>query len=508
MRGIAVCCGFNDYEFNPLNRALNDAAILYAKLTETETFGAPDLIGAGELFTQHTTADAILGALGRAATSAADLVWFSFSGHAIIAPDGELRLLLPGWRHDGGEDDRRTYSIGARQLTQVLRSRLTRKRFVVVLDACHSGAFGQGVRTRDLAPALGQQIANAGTVVISSCASDQHASDGADGSAEPTGAFTTAVVRVLDNHARAGASLSVLQLFLEAKARIDNGQRPTLYVNGLTDDFPILAAGGAAGVGDGIVPMFAGVPAGLKTKLSTLLDSLVQIRRQRRVGLVHAERQLDRLVAEFYCYGDDTFVVPAHNSNVAEAFDNARRCIIGCTTPAYIASTAVGGLGLMGGMREFIARQHGRAVQFFFMPGDFERRVPGVLDVVRAHVAAGVLVVIVDVDSFGPAVLQEVFKDPRPRDLSSLECTFVDGKVFLKSHFAANGELKVEVDQRPDRSQHEYKAQLLPFLSSAKGVLLGASLHGGGDGIALDPLECVDVCELRKQLETDLGVAA
>jgi hypothetical protein len=105
-------------------------------------------------------------------------------------------------------------------------------------------------------------------------------------------------------------------------------------------------------------------------------------------------------------------------------------------------------------------------------------------------------------------VLQEVFKNPRPRDLSSLECTFVDGKVFLKSHLAANGELKVEVDQRPDRSQHEYKAQLLPFLSSAKGMLLGASRHGGGDGIALDPLECVDVCELRKQLETDLGVAA
>jgi len=121
--------------------------------------------------------------------------------------------------------------------------------------------------------------------------------------------------------------------------------------------------------------------------------------------------------------------------------------------------------------------------------------------------ASSVQPLIVDVDSFGPTVLQEVFKDPRPDDLSSIECTFVDGKTFLKTHFAANGALNVEVDQRPDRSQHEYRTQLRPFLSS-KGILLEANLREGCDGIALNPLRIDDVSELRQQLESDLGVAA
>jgi len=446
MRGVAVCCGFNNYSAGPLRTAVNDAVLLYSRLTASESFDALDVVKS-ELFSQPTSANAILEALTRAALSPVEMVWFSFSGHAIVTRDGELRLLLPDWRRDANEDVQRRYSIGACEIENVLRARLGSKKFVVLLDTCYSGAFGDFGIGRDVGLAAEKQIASAGAVVISSCARHQLAHDGRPESGDRNGAFTDAVIKVLDDHAETGAPLSVLQL-----------------------------------------------------------KSVVQLRRRRRVGLAHAVRQLESLAAEFYRYGDDTFVVPSHNSNIAEAIDNARTCIVGCTTPAYIENWQHGGLELMGAIREFIARHGGRVIRFFFVPDDFENRVPGVLDVVRDHVEAGVLAVIVNVDSFGPALLQEVFKDPRPDDLSSLECTFVDGKTFLRTHFAANGELKVEVDQRPDRSHHEYKTQLRPFLSSSKGVLFGVDLQD--DGVVLSPLQSEDIGELRQQLESDLGVAA
>lgn len=94
------------------------------------------------MFTQRTSADAILAAFTRVATSSAELVWFSFSGHAMVSGDGELRLLLADWRRDASEANKRRYSIGAGQIQSVLRSRLASKKFVVVLDTCRSGAFG------------------------------------------------------------------------------------------------------------------------------------------------------------------------------------------------------------------------------------------------------------------------------------------------------------------------------------------------------------------------------
>lgn len=342
-------------------------------------------------------------------------------------------------------------------------------------------------------------------MVISSCARDQRASDGSPSSRELNGTFTGAVIHVLDDHVRDGAPLSVLGLFQEAKARIQNGQLPTLYVNGLTEDFAILDAASLEPSSGGIVPLSAEVPATLKDEFSTVLDSVVQIRRQGRVGLVHAKRQLVSLAAEFYRYGDDTFVVPGHNANVAEAFDNARTCIVGCTTPAYVEEWERGGREFLAANRELITRHGGRVIRFFFVRDDFERGVPGIFDVMHDHVAAGVLVVVVNVDSFGAAVLQEVFQDPGPVDLSSLECAFVDGRIFLKTHFAGSGDPRIELDQRPDRCRHEYKALLRPFLTCSKGELLGADLDGN-DVIELRPLQSGDICELRQQIETDLGV--
>ncbi len=69
------------------------------------------------------------------------------------------------------------------------------------------------------------------------------------------------------------------------------------------------------------------------------------------------------------------------------------------------------------------------------------------------------------------------FRDPRPDDLSSLECAFVDGKIFLKTHFVTNGDLQVEVDQRPTRCQNEYRTRLRPFLSPLNGGLFGVEFR-------------------------------
>jgi hypothetical protein len=510
MRGVAVCCGFNRYEVRPLDRAVNDAAILYTRLIESGMFNtAPDLIGKGEVFTQRTQASVILAALTRAAMSTADLVWFSFSGHAMVSSEGDLRLLLPGWRRDGSEDVKRTYSIRAEEIEVVLRSRRASKKFVVVLDACHSGAFGTGTVTRDVGRPVEEQISDAGAVVISSCTEDQLAADGHPGSRDLNGAFTAAVIKVLEDHTRTRAPLSVLQLFLAAKDQIRNGQVPTLYVNGLTDDFLVLGEARHDSSIDGIAQLSAEVPAKIKSELTSFLASVVQIHRRQRLGLLHAERQLEGLAAEFYRYGDDTFVVPSHNSNVIEAFDNARSCIVGCTTPAYVDEWRHRANGLLGANREFIRRHGGRVIRFFFARDDFRTRVPGLLDVVRDHARAGVLAVVVNVDSFGPAVLQEVFKDPRPDDLSSLECAFIDSRVFLKTHFVANGDLKIEVDQRPTRCQNEYKAQLRPFLSSSNGMLFRVSLRtDNDDGVALHQFRLEEVGELKRQLESDLGLAS
>ena len=512
MKGIAICCGFNNYEeVTPLTRAVNDAAILYAKLTENEAFHSdPGLVGAGELFTQKTSAEAILAAFRRAAASTAELVWFSFSGHAVVSRTGELRLLLPEWCSTSSDEDKRRFSIGAHELEGVLRPHLASKKFIVVLDTCYSGAFGGGTVTRDVIRPIEERIASAGAVVISSCTRDQLAVDGYVGRADLNGAFTNAVIEVLEDHARSRSSLSVLELFVEVKRKLTNGQVPTLYVNGLTADFPILTKAASARlepVPEGVCRVSLEVPTKLKDELMEFLESVVEISKRKRVGLLHAERQLAGLSNEFYKYRDNTFVVSGYNSDAVEAFENARKCIVGCTTPAYVEEWHRSGVRLRRANELFI-QKGGRVTRFFFVRRDFRDRVPGVLGVIRDHVKAKIRVVVVNVDSYGPTVLQEVFKDPRPDDLNSLECAFIDGQVFLKTHFAANDDLKIEVDQRPTRCKNEYKTQLRPFLDSRNGTLAAAILKPGNhDELVLRELTAGEVDSLRLQLEDDLELS-
>jgi hypothetical protein len=512
MKSIAVCCGFNHYEGAPaLGRAVNDAALLYGKLTANTAFNSdPSVIGLGELFTQKTSADAILAALGRAAAGPAELVWFSFSGHAAVCPGGELRLLLPEWRSQDSDAEQRRFSLGARELEEVWRPHLRRKKLLILLDTCHSGAFGGDVMSRDVSPGLESRVASAGAVVISSCSSGQLALDGHAGDRELYGAFTSGVLEVLDEHMCAGDSLTVLALFLAAKRKITNGQVPTLHVNGLTDDFLVLArtAGPALAPPEpGISRMQLDVPSKLVSELESFLSGVVEINRNQRIGLAHAKRELAGLANEVSKYQDDIFTVPDHNANATEAFDRAHTYIIGCTTPAYFDEWRRSGIWLCRANEEFV-KNGGHVTRFFFVRRDFRDRVPHLLEAVRDQLRAGIRVVVVHVDSYGPTVLQEVLKNPRPDDLSALECAFVDGEVFLKTHFVANGDLTIEVDQRALRCRSEYKARLRPFLDSRNGTLSIACFMPGNDKeVVLAELTVAEVDRLKQELDVALGVA-
>ncbi len=289
-----------------------------------------------------------------------------------------------------------------------------------------------------------------------------------------------------------------------------NGQRPTLYANGLTEDFPILGPGGVLegeGAAGDIVRVSVEVPRKLEHELGSFLKSVVKIARKQRVGLVDAKRQLLRLAGEFMRYDDDAFVVSGANANVVEAFDGARECVIGCTTQPSFEEWHRSGIALLTANEMFIQQRGGRVFRFFFVQDDFQDRVPGAINVIRDQVKAGVHAVLVHVASFASSVLEAVFNDPAPRDLSSLECAFVDDKIFLKVHFIANGHSKIEIDQGSTRCKYEYKTLLQPFLSAGHGRFFGISVDSvRNDEVIFTPLARSEVAALRRQLESDLGL--
>jgi hypothetical protein len=255
--------------------------------------------------------------------------------------------------------------------------------------------------------------------------------------------------------------------------------------------------------------MSVAVPRAIEHELASFLKSLVRIARKKHVGLVDAKGQLQRLAAAFDRYDEYSFVVDGTNANVVQAFDEARECIVGCTTQPYFDEWHRTGIALLTANEQFIQNRGGRVVRFFFVEDDFQDRVPGAINMIRGQLEAGIRAVIVHVASFGPAVMQAVFNDPCPRDLSLLECAFVDGKIFLKVMFIRHGVSKIEIDQRARRCQHEYQALLQPFLSAPHGRLFGARLDPADrHNVVFDLLGKPAVDALRCQLECDLGIAS
>jgi uncharacterized caspase-like protein len=237
MRGVALCCGFNAYKEAPLATAVNDATSVHSTLMANRLYGRDAALMRTSRPITHDTATAydVLSALEALAGGPADLIWFSFSGHGQVAK-GELQLLLPLW----AKSRNTRYAIGSTALDTVLRQH-RHKRFIVVLDACQTGAFGM----RDIEPAhVGQSLTTPGVVVLSSCGYDQRASDGDVPSGLINGLFTHCLLTLLRSHQQANTTLSALKLFIDAatlmRSHHTSTQRPTLYANGLVDDFTVL----------------------------------------------------------------------------------------------------------------------------------------------------------------------------------------------------------------------------------------------------------------------------
>jgi len=245
MRGVALCCGFNAYKEAPLVTAVNDATSFHSTLMANRLYGRDAaLMRMSKPITHDTaTADHVLSELRTIASGPADLIWFSFSGHGLV-DKGELQLLLPLWaRHRDAK-----YTIGSTAIEAILRQHQD-KRFVIVLDACQTGAFGlRGPRrlgARDVASArLRESLATPGVVVLSSCGRDQHASDGDVSGGMINGLFTHCLLTLLRSHQQANTTLSALRLFLDVaglmRTQYASAQRPMLHANGIADDFTVL----------------------------------------------------------------------------------------------------------------------------------------------------------------------------------------------------------------------------------------------------------------------------
>ena len=254
MRGVALCCGFNAYREAPLVTAVNDATSVHSTLMSNRLYGRDAaLMRTSKPITHDTaTADDVLSALKAIASGPAELIWFSFSGHGLVE-NGELQLLLPLWAKSRNS----RYSIRSAALEAILRQHRD-KRFVFVLDACHTGAFGmRGPRyLRDAARDLESDVLtqqpriDPGVVVLSSCARDQRASDGSLAGGLINGLFTHCLLTLLRSHQQANTPLSALRLFLDVASlmrdQYASAQRPILYANGLVDDFTILLGGEAS----------------------------------------------------------------------------------------------------------------------------------------------------------------------------------------------------------------------------------------------------------------------
>jgi hypothetical protein len=512
MRGVALCCGFNAYEKHPLTTAVNDATTIHSTLMRNRLYNSDRaLMRLSKPITHdHATGAEILDSLEKAASGTADLVWFSFSGHGVVT-NGELHLLLPKWMESREEK----YAVRASALEGILRGNRGKK-FVLVLDACNTGAFGMKTRDFEVAPPRAEEaIASSGGVVFSACAHDQLASDGDPAAGAINGLFTHCLLEVLQSHQQSDAALGVLKLFFASaratRATRRSAQVPMLYANGLTDDFQVLEgqedATEAKPSADGLVRLSLEVPAKLCNELHLFVNNAVAIKRAGYIGLLAAERQLERLAGELYKYRAPRYIVEDFSANVREAYSNARKSIIASTTPSYFQDWRDGGGGqsLLYANEEFIRVRNGRVIRFFFVQGpDITNRYPELTNILREHLSKGVHAVVVDVSGYGANVLKEVWAG-QPVNLDSLEFAFVDGAVFLKTIFAMSG-ISIEVDQGHTTCRLQYVQWLKPFLTSRpRRIFRPRPDRNDPDDLSWGlPLNDSDVETLRTEIEASI----
>ncbi|MFZ6182398.1 hypothetical protein [Nannocystis pusilla] len=257
---------------------------------------------------------------------------------------------------------------------------------------------------------------------------------------------------------------------------------------------------------DGLERLEGEVPRKIVNELKAFLEHVREIKRKGYIGLNAAERKLEILAREFYAYRGTRYIVDEFSANVTEAYENAKSTIIACTTPAYFAQwrDSGGGRSLLYANEDFVRQRGGRVIRLFFVPEhDFERRYPELANIVRGHVASRVEVIVIDVGAYDARVVNEVFDGPM--DLNKLEFAFVDGSIFLRTIFAANEKINIEVAQEPQACRHEYQKFLRPFLVNRPRCLYRPVLIERGDSVEFGaPLSDASVDELRATIEASM----
>lgn len=497
MSAIAICCGFNGYRTAPLMTAVADAAGLFKVLSEEPMFHRDNTAFqlSRPITNDDATASQILTALS-AAMAKAKLVWFSFSGHGLLH-EGELHLLLPGWSPSQTGD----YTIRASEIEGILRANRD-KRFVVVLDACHAGAFGgtpQLSRTRDVLHHPGDLVVGTGGVVMSACSQDELALDGNPRAGLLNGVFTRHLLKVLEERRNRKHRLGAIELFFEASRAMraaDARQIPTIYANGVTEEITILE-GSSETLG-----FVQDVPPQIRNELAHFLESMRIIVRDGRVGLRAAERDLEKLAHKFYQCRLPSFIVDDFEAHVSEAYENATRAVIACTTPRYFDEWRDNGVAksLVLANESFIQNKGGRVIRFYFADGDFRRRYPELRNVLRDHLERRVEAYVVSLDAYRHSVLPQLF--PRGDDLDRLECAFVDGKTYLRTRFEERG-IRIEVNQDATQCRIEYTTWLRPFLDHFQPGLYKPVVDRN-DPLEIDwgpPLSQRQVATLRDEID-------
>ncbi len=171
----ALLIGVSDYEpgLEALPAAVQDVLAMQHVLTHPEIGGfEPDHVSVLQNPERQRMEDAIYALF--ADRQKTDLLLLYFSGHGVLADNGEFYLTSRLTRKEGGRLVLPT-AVAARSVQDWMgQSRAQRK--VIILDSCYSGAFAKGVQAKDSGSLNPEQfLGEKGTAILTASTSSQYA---------------------------------------------------------------------------------------------------------------------------------------------------------------------------------------------------------------------------------------------------------------------------------------------------------------------------------------------
>ncbi len=171
----ALLIGVSDYEpgLEALPAAVQDVLAMQQVLTHPAIGGfEPDHVSVLQNPERQRMEDAIYALF--ADRQKTDLLLLYFSGHGVLADNGEFYLTSRLTRKEGGRLVLPT-AVAARSVQDWMgQSRAQRK--VIILDSCYSGAFAKGVQAKDSGSLNPEQfLGGKGTAILTASTSSQYA---------------------------------------------------------------------------------------------------------------------------------------------------------------------------------------------------------------------------------------------------------------------------------------------------------------------------------------------